>query len=150
MLLFAPRPYTKYIIFIMFVARHRLFVLKVLLNINQPTKQPTVLFSNDNNSTTILSVCCTVSVQRSFLLMCTLCTTVDWCSTSYAYETADEDPLLCPHGYVCHVDNDQDALDQIPNRGRCVRKPPQPPSGLCLCALLLMLMYWDAPRNKSN
>jgi len=57
---------------------------------------------------------------------------VDWCSTSYIYDVAvDEEPLLCPHGYVCQLDNDdRHPQNATPNRGRCVRKPPEPLSGL--------------------
>lgn len=53
---------------------------------------------------------------------------VDWCSTSYIYDaTVDEEPLLCPHGYVCQLDNDDGRpQNATPNRGRCVRRPPEP------------------------
>jgi len=74
--------------------------------------------------------------------------TVDWCSTSYAYDTSApdddddaEDPLLCPHGYVCQLDSHDDGRDgetATPNRGRCVRKPPEPPPhGLYINVALL-------------
>lgn len=50
---------------------------------------------------------------------------VDWCSTSYL----DEERLMCPHGYVCQLDDDDRRRENAtPNRGRCVRKPPEPPA----------------------
>jgi len=56
---------------------------------------------------------------------------VDWCSTSYVYdESIEEQPLLCPHGYVCRLDTGGHNDNGIPNRGRCVRKLPEPLSGL--------------------
>ena len=58
---------------------------------------------------------------------------VDWCSTSYTYdESVEEEPLLCPHGYICQLDTAGDAENAVPNRGRCVRKPSAPLSGLWL------------------
>ena len=41
------------------------------------------------------------------------------CSTSIF--SADESPLLCPHGYVCHIDYFGDPQKNIPNRGRCIK-----------------------------
>ncbi|XP_046360103.2 WAP four-disulfide core domain protein 1-like [Haliotis rufescens] len=40
------------------------------------------------------------------------------CSTTPV--EADEDPLLCPHGYVCSIDDQGNSRKGIPNRGRCV------------------------------
>ncbi|KAL3862430.1 hypothetical protein ACJMK2_008396, partial [Sinanodonta woodiana] len=42
------------------------------------------------------------------------------CSTSPVEE--DEDPLLCPHGYVCHIENPGNPKKGIPNRGYCVKE----------------------------
>jgi len=49
-------------------------------------------------------------------------------------DAVDEEPLLCPQGYICQLYHEVPAADDnnhIPtNRGRCVRQPPQPLSGL--------------------
>lgn len=47
---------------------------------------------------------------------------VEWCTTSYVYYdvTADEEPLLCPSGYTCFIDDPGDINNGVPNRGRCV------------------------------
>ncbi|XP_067658681.1 WAP four-disulfide core domain protein 1-like [Haliotis asinina] len=42
------------------------------------------------------------------------------CSTTPVED--DEDPLLCPHGYVCSIEEQGDSRKGIPNRGRCVIK----------------------------
>ncbi|OWF46709.1 WAP four-disulfide core domain protein 1 [Mizuhopecten yessoensis] len=34
--------------------------------------------------------------------------------------TDEEDPLLCPHGYVCHVEDPGDPELDLPNRGHCI------------------------------
>jgi hypothetical protein len=44
---------------------------------------------------------------------------VDWCSTSEVYYV-DEEPLLCPHGQICHIDDLGDPSKGVPNRGRCI------------------------------
>jgi hypothetical protein len=53
---------------------------------------------------------------------------VEWCSTSYSYDDPAEDaePLLCPQGYICHIDFPGDIDSDIPNRGRCL---PESTSG---------------------
>lgn len=47
---------------------------------------------------------------------------VEWCSTSAEMFGADEDPLLCPHGYVCHVEDPGDPDNATPNIGRCIQQ----------------------------
>ncbi|KAL4221672.1 WAP four-disulfide core domain protein 1 [Mactra antiquata] len=47
-------------------------------------------------------------------------TEVEICSTSPVDD--DEDPLLCPTGYFCHVTFDGDTKHGIPNTGYCVRE----------------------------
>ena len=34
----------------------------------------------------------------------------------------DEDPLLCPYGYVCHVDESPDAKKRKSEQGHCVKQ----------------------------
>ncbi|KAL5014128.1 hypothetical protein ScPMuIL_008398 [Solemya velum] len=65
------------------------------------------------------------------------------CSTSPV--SKDEDPLLCPHGYVCHIVATGDIKKRIPNHGYCVpttainlpdvgsdgRKSDKPPTRYC-------------------
>ncbi|XP_053378977.1 uncharacterized protein LOC123526641 [Mercenaria mercenaria] len=41
------------------------------------------------------------------------------CSTSPV--ESDEDPLLCPHGYFCHVTDPGSPKEGIPNSGYCVK-----------------------------
>lgn len=45
---------------------------------------------------------------------------VEWCSTSALDE--DEDALLCPHGYQCHIEAPGDPAAGVPNRGRCLKQ----------------------------
>lgn len=42
------------------------------------------------------------------------------CSTTRV--TEDEDLLLCPHGYTCHIILEGDQERGIPNRGRCIKE----------------------------
>ncbi|XP_041378221.1 WAP four-disulfide core domain protein 1-like [Gigantopelta aegis] len=42
------------------------------------------------------------------------------CSTSPVEE--DEDPLLCPHGYVCNIEDPGSPDKGIPNSGHCVKE----------------------------
>ncbi|XP_060571944.1 uncharacterized protein LOC132730107 [Ruditapes philippinarum] len=44
---------------------------------------------------------------------------VETCSTSPI--ESDEDPLLCPQGYFCHVTDPGNLKDGIPNSGYCVK-----------------------------
>lgn len=49
---------------------------------------------------------------------------VEWCSTSYDYNAdTDSEPLLCPHGYMCHIEDPGDVDNGVPNRGRCILEP---------------------------
>jgi hypothetical protein len=42
---------------------------------------------------------------------------VEPCSTT-PYE--DEDPLLCPTGYICHVEKPGNSKKDLPNLGHCI------------------------------
>ncbi|XP_064642594.1 WAP four-disulfide core domain protein 1-like [Lineus longissimus] len=42
----------------------------------------------------------------------------DYCSTSHLHENSS--PLLCPDGYVCHIEDRGNPKKNIPNRGRCL------------------------------
>ncbi|KAK3803669.1 hypothetical protein RRG08_023383 [Elysia crispata] len=47
---------------------------------------------------------------------------VETCSTSFQEdEDDDSDPLLCPHGYQCSIDDPGKPEAGIPNRGHCVK-----------------------------
>jgi len=88
-------------------------------------------FVHEENSMMIESIARFLCLQDVDTNMLCVDDAVDWCSTSYIYdETVDEEALLCPHGYVCQVDAAGDTQSGIPNRGRCVRKRHEPPSGL--------------------
>ncbi|BFZ23748.1 hypothetical protein BsWGS_26787 [Bradybaena similaris] len=41
------------------------------------------------------------------------------CSTTASQE--DSDPLVCPHGYECSIDDDSRPAEGIPNSGHCVK-----------------------------
>ena len=45
---------------------------------------------------------------------------VESCSTSPVDD--DEDPLLCPHGYYCHVTHQGNPAKGFPNSGYCVKE----------------------------
>ncbi|KAK6175178.1 hypothetical protein SNE40_013695 [Patella caerulea] len=45
---------------------------------------------------------------------------VEICSTSPV--EIDEDPLMCPHGYYCNIEDFGNPRKGIPNRGHCVKK----------------------------
>jgi len=86
---------------------------------------------HEENSMMIESIARFLCLQDVDTNMLCVDDAVDWCSTSYIYdETVDEEALLCPHGYVCQVDTAGHTQSGIPNRGRCVRKRHEPPSGL--------------------
>lgn len=44
--------------------------------------------------------------------------TVEMCSTTPPED--DSDPLVCPHGYVCSIDDVGNPEQGIPNKGHCV------------------------------
>jgi hypothetical protein len=44
---------------------------------------------------------------------------VEPCSTSHV---TDEDDLLCPHGFICHIENPGDLARGVPNWGHCVKQ----------------------------
>jgi hypothetical protein len=46
------------------------------------------------------------------------CFSDDYCTTSQIHENSS--PLLCPGGYVCHIEDRGNPKKNIPNRGRCV------------------------------
>ncbi|RUS87132.1 hypothetical protein EGW08_005132, partial [Elysia chlorotica] len=48
---------------------------------------------------------------------------IEMCSTSYQEEDEDDDsdPLVCPHGYECSIDDPGKPEAGIPNRGHCVK-----------------------------
>ncbi|GFO21998.1 yeats domain-containing protein 4-like [Plakobranchus ocellatus] len=48
-------------------------------------------------------------------------TDVEMCSTSPTEESDDADPLLCPHGYECSIDDPGKPEAGIPNIGHCVK-----------------------------
>ena len=42
------------------------------------------------------------------------------CSTNDIMD--DEDALLCPHGYICHIEDPGNPSQGIPNRGTCIKE----------------------------
>jgi len=47
---------------------------------------------------------------------------VETCTTTHFDSSDWEQPLLCPHGYTCHILDLGDVAKGIPNRGHCVKE----------------------------
>jgi hypothetical protein len=47
---------------------------------------------------------------------------VETCTTSHFDSSDWTQPLLCPHGYTCHILDLGDPTNGVPNRGHCVKE----------------------------